>query len=103
MRGTRGRVRGASVGCLCAATLLLCSLLAPGRAAAVELPGPGEPVEVERILSSMTLEEKVGQMLGVRASGIFANPRSAGWRRTLDEVKTLGVGAKADIQAVKLP
>ncbi|MGE0454359.1 MAG: glycoside hydrolase family 3 N-terminal domain-containing protein [Vicinamibacteria bacterium] len=63
--------------------------------APVSPPSPaGKPLHgwATRTLASLTLEEKVGQMIGVRASGIFSNPRSAGWRRTLEEVETLGVG-----------
>ena len=41
----------------------------------------------------MSLEEKVGQMVGVRASGLYRNPRNADQQQLRREVQELGVGA----------
>jgi beta-N-acetylhexosaminidase len=46
----------------------------------------------EKTLKSLTLEEKVGQMIGVRAFGIYTNPRSAEYRTLIDEVENLKIG-----------
>ena len=46
----------------------------------------------EKTLKSLSLEEKVGQMIGVRAFGIYTNPRSAEYRNLIEEVETLKVG-----------
>jgi beta-glucosidase-like glycosyl hydrolase/CubicO group peptidase (beta-lactamase class C family) len=40
----------------------------------------------------MSLAEKAAQMIGVRASGLYRNPRSAEQLRLLERVKRLGVG-----------
>ncbi len=46
----------------------------------------------EKTLKTLTLEEKVGQMIGVRAFGIYTNPRSAEYKALIEEVETLKVG-----------
>jgi hypothetical protein len=46
----------------------------------------------DRTLRSLTLEEKVAQMIGVRGFGIYTNPRSAEYRELVDAVETLKVG-----------
>ena len=46
----------------------------------------------EKTLKSLSLEEKVGQMIGVRAFGIYTNPRSAEYKNLIEEVETLKVG-----------
>ena len=51
-------------------------------------PGPW----ARRTLARMTIEEKVGQMIGVRAFGLFRNRRSAEHRALLDQIRRLRVG-----------
>lgn len=43
-------------------------------------------------LKTLTLEEKVAQMIGVRAFGIYTNPRSSEYKALIEEVETLRVG-----------
>jgi beta-N-acetylhexosaminidase len=57
------------------------------RAAAPALSG-----WAEKTLKTLTLEEKVGQMIGVRAFGIFMNVRSPEYKTLIDEVENLKVG-----------
>jgi beta-glucosidase-like glycosyl hydrolase/CubicO group peptidase (beta-lactamase class C family) len=57
------------------------------RAAASPLSG-----WAEKTLKTLTLEEKVAQMIGVRAFGIYTNPRSAEYRALIEEVETLKIG-----------
>ncbi|MBC7793977.1 MAG: beta-N-acetylhexosaminidase [Clostridia bacterium] len=45
----------------------------------MELPAPHEPVDVERILRSMTVEEKVGQLLFVGFGGTEVNSQMEFW------------------------
>ena len=53
---------------------------------------PGPSGWAETTLKALTLEEKVAQMIGVRAFGIYTNPRSADYQSLIDEVETLKVG-----------
>lgn len=46
----------------------------------------------EATLKTLSLEEKVGQMIGVRAFGIYTNPRSAEYKALIEEVETLKIG-----------
>jgi beta-glucosidase-like glycosyl hydrolase/CubicO group peptidase (beta-lactamase class C family) len=46
----------------------------------------------ESTLQALSLEEKVGQMIGVRAFGIYTNPRSQEYQALVEEVETLQVG-----------
>lgn len=46
----------------------------------------------EKTLKGLTLEEKVAQMIGVRAFGIYTNPRSAEYQSLVAEVETLKIG-----------
>ncbi len=46
----------------------------------------------EKTLKTLSLEEKVGQMIGVRAFGIYTNPRSVAYKALVEEVETLQVG-----------
>ncbi len=46
----------------------------------------------EKTLSLLTLEEKVAQMIGVRAFGIYTNPRSPEYQALIEEVETLKIG-----------
>lgn len=48
-------------------------------ALAIDLPRPGQPVDVERILKSMTLEERVGQLLMIGFGGTRVNGHSRHW------------------------
>ncbi|HSI05294.1 MAG TPA: glycoside hydrolase family 3 N-terminal domain-containing protein, partial [Myxococcota bacterium] len=59
------------------AAVLLCLVATP--ALAIELPRPGEPVDVERIIKSMSVEEKVGQLLFVGFGGTEVNPHIEFW------------------------
>ncbi|HUG54320.1 MAG TPA: serine hydrolase [Vicinamibacteria bacterium] len=43
-------------------------------------------------LARLTLEEKVGQMIGVRAFGLYQHRRSRAFQKVLDQVRRLGVG-----------
>ncbi len=80
-----------------------CVVLALGchRAATTPAPAPspavafGVPLHgwARQTLSRLTLEEKVGQMIGVRAFGLYANRRSDAWRQIVDEVRGLKVGS----------
>lgn len=58
----------------------------------------------ERTLKTLTLEEKVGQMIGVRAFGIYTNPRSADYQNLIREVVEMKVGHvtvfESDVYAV---
>jgi len=46
----------------------------------------------EKTLKALTLEEKVAQMIGVRAFGVYTNPRSAEYQSLIEEVETLKIG-----------
>jgi len=48
-------------------------------ARAAEVPRAGEPVDIERIIKSMTLEEKVGQLMMIGFGGTRANNQMAFW------------------------
>ena len=68
---------------------------APARvapAAPTPTPPPSYPW-ARATLAKMSLEEKVGQMVGVRASGLYRNPRNADQQQLRREVQELGVGA----------
>lgn len=58
---------------------LIAALLIAANASAMDLPAPGEPVDVERILKSMTIEEKVGQLLFVGFGGTEVNSQVEFW------------------------
>src|SRR5215213_3602473 len=59
--------------------------------AAVHTPPPGP--WARKTLARMTVPQKVGQMIGVRAFGLLRNRRAAERRALLDQVGRLGVGA----------
>ncbi|MBI5510493.1 MAG: beta-N-acetylhexosaminidase [Deltaproteobacteria bacterium] len=46
---------------------------------AVELPRPGEPVDIDQIIASMSVEEKVGQLLMVGFGGTRVTPHIRFW------------------------
>lgn len=46
----------------------------------------------EKTLKTLTLEEKIAQMIGVRAFGIYTNPRTDEYKTLIDEVEKLKVG-----------
>lgn len=56
-------------------------------------PAPIGGEWTRKTLARLTLEEKVGQMIGVRMFGLHANPRSKDARQLLDSVKRLKVGS----------
>jgi beta-N-acetylhexosaminidase len=58
-------------------------------AARTVAPGHGW---AHRVLARLTLEEKVAQMIGVRAFGIYQHRRSEDFRKLLDQVRRLKVG-----------
>jgi beta-N-acetylhexosaminidase len=64
---------------------------------------PGLSGWAETTLAQLSLEEKVAQMIGVRAFGIYTNPRSAAYLDLIREVETLKVGQitifESDVQA----
>jgi beta-N-acetylhexosaminidase len=68
---------------------------APARVApAVPTPTPPPSYPWARAtLAKMSLEEKVGQMVGVRASGLYRNPQNEDQQQLRREVQKLGVGA----------
>ncbi len=53
---------------------------------------PAEHRWVERTLARLTLEERAAQLVFVRASGFYQNPRAAEPRALLDQVRRLKVG-----------
>ncbi len=55
--------------------------LGPAGAAAVTLPAAGESADVEKIIASMTLEEKVGQLLMIGFGGTRMNAHIRFWLR----------------------
>lgn len=55
--------------------------LAAAPVTAVTVPEPGEPVDVDAIIASMSLEEKVGQLLMVGFAGTEITPRIDKWVR----------------------
>ncbi len=57
----------------------IASFLVATPAFAIDLPRPGEPVDVERIIKSMSVEEKVGQLLFVGFGGTEVNPHIEFW------------------------
>ena len=62
---------------------------------APEKPRAASPARAgwaEATLKTLSLEEKVGQMIGVRAFGIYTNPRSAEYKALIEEVETLKIG-----------
>jgi beta-N-acetylhexosaminidase len=62
--------------------LCLCAVLsAAGAARAAKVPAPGEDVDVERILQSMSTEEKVGQLLMIGFGGTELSTHSTYWLR----------------------
>ncbi len=68
---------------------------APARvapAAPTPTPPPSYPW-ARATLAKMTLPEKVGQMVGVRASGLYRNPQNEDQKELRREVQELGVGA----------
>jgi beta-N-acetylhexosaminidase len=62
--------------------MLVVSVLGGRPAAAVDLPAPGQEVDVERIIGSMTLEEKVGQLLMIGFGGTQVTPHIRFWIKT---------------------
>ena len=63
----------------------------PGRPAP-PAPRPTPGPWARKTLARMTLADKVGQMIGVRAFGLFRNRRAAERRALLDQVRRLRVG-----------
>lgn len=63
-------------------------------------PGPW----ARKTLAAMTLEQKVGQMVGVRAYGLFRNRRAPEHRALLDQVRKLRVGCvtifESEVQSI---
>src|SRR5688500_503789 len=63
-------------------------------------PGPW----ARKTLAAMTLEQKVGQMIGVRAYGLFRNRRAPEHRALLDQVRKLRVGCvtvfESEVEAI---
>jgi beta-glucosidase-like glycosyl hydrolase/CubicO group peptidase (beta-lactamase class C family) len=55
-------------------------------------PAPSPGPWAKRTLARMTLAEKAGQMVGVRAFGLFRNRRAAERKALLDQVRRLKVG-----------
>ena len=71
------------------------SCRAPARVAPAA-PTPTPPASypwARATLAKLSLEEKVGQMVGVRASGLYRNPASEDQQQLRREVQKLGVGA----------
>jgi beta-N-acetylhexosaminidase len=59
-------------------------------------PTPTPPPSYEwarATLAKLTLEEKVAQMVGVRASGLYRNPATEEWQEMRRDVQKLGVGS----------
>jgi hypothetical protein len=86
-----------------ASTLLLALALAASSCFRPIAPPPQPPVPpraastalsgwAERTLATLTLEEKVAQMIGVRTVGIYTNPRSAEYKTLIEEVEESKVG-----------
>jgi beta-glucosidase len=74
---------------------LLCACRHPreaGRAPATPPPPAAASGWARETLAQMSLAEKAAQMIGVRASGLYRNPRSAEQLRLVERVKRLGVG-----------
>ncbi len=70
------------VGYLLAGILLLVVLSLPQRALSIDLPtDPHQEINIERIIDSMTVEEKVGQLLMVGFGGTQPNLHSVHWLR----------------------
>ena len=61
----------------------------PAKPRAASAPSTGW---AEATLKTLTLEEKVAQMIGVRAFGIYTNPRSQEYQTLINEVENLKVG-----------
>jgi beta-N-acetylhexosaminidase len=61
----------------CRLAALLVAVSQP--ALAVSVPAPGKPVDVDRVLASMSLEEKVGQLLMVGFGGTHVNGHISHW------------------------
>jgi beta-N-acetylhexosaminidase len=62
-----------------ASLIALSTLLSSTRAGALELPRPGEPVDLEAIIASMSVEEKVGQLLMIGFGGTRVTPHIRFW------------------------
>lgn len=58
------------------------ALFVAAPALAVKVPAPGEPVDVEAILDSMSTEEKVGQLLMIGFGGTEVSSHIEHWVRT---------------------
>ncbi|MEO1482734.1 MAG: beta-N-acetylhexosaminidase [Myxococcota bacterium] len=71
------------------ALTLLAVLLIPSLASAVKVPRPGEAVDVEAIIESMSVEEKVGQLLMIGFGGTEVTAHIEHW------VKKRGAGGIA--------
>src|SRR5262249_41617909 len=67
------------------------SPVTPPPAAPKATPPPSYPW-AKATLAKLTLEQKVGQMIGVRAFGYHRHPKSTGPTLLADEVRTLKVG-----------
>ncbi len=60
---------------------VIAGLAAASPAGAISLPAPGERVETDKILASMTLEEKVGQLMMIGFGGTRVTPKVRYWLR----------------------
>ena len=61
--------------------LLLVVPFASATSTAAEIPKPGEPIDVDAIIASMTVEEKVGQLLMIGFGGTHVTPHIRFWVR----------------------
>jgi beta-N-acetylhexosaminidase len=81
--------------CASRATVTLVALLACRPASPARAPAAPAPSYrwARQTLARLTLEEKVAQMIGVRAFGLHYHPASEEGRRLRHEVRDLGVGS----------
>jgi beta-glucosidase-like glycosyl hydrolase/CubicO group peptidase (beta-lactamase class C family) len=57
-----------------------------------QAPASPPPSWARQTLARLTLQEKVGQLIGVRAFGVYRNPGSAEAKRLREQVAALGAG-----------
>jgi beta-N-acetylhexosaminidase len=69
-----------------------CRPTPPRTRPAAPSPSPPSYAWSRSTLAGLSIEEKAGQLIGVRAYGFYRNPRSADVERLLDQVQRLGVG-----------
>lgn len=82
------RLRTTVLCCVCAGGFVA-AMLRPMDVGAVDVPPPGEEVDIEAILASMSVEEKVGQLLMIGFGGTEVSPHIERW------VQQRGVGGVA--------